>query len=66
MLGSSELEEVLMPEVRDKLSIYIPQEKLRENPVQRLMKLAKERERSVNYFVVQAILEFLNREEKKR
>jgi hypothetical protein len=43
------------------------QEKLKEQPIQRLMKLAKERDRSVNYLVVQAILilEFLKREEKK-
>jgi predicted transcriptional regulator len=54
-----------MPEVRDKLSIYVPQEKLKEQPIQRLMRLAKERDRSVNYLVVQAILEFLKREEKK-
>ncbi|MFQ6118103.1 MAG: CopG family ribbon-helix-helix protein [Candidatus Bipolaricaulia bacterium] len=54
-----------MPELRDKLSIYIPQEKLKEKPVERLMKLAKERDRSVNYLVVQAILEYLKREEKK-
>jgi predicted transcriptional regulator len=53
-----------MPEVRDKLSIYVPQEKLKEQPIERLMKLAKERDRSVNYLVVQAILEFLKREEK--
>jgi predicted transcriptional regulator len=54
-----------MPEVKDKLSIYVPQEKLKEQPIQRLMKLAKERDRSVNYLVVQAIMEFLKREEKK-
>ncbi len=55
-----------MPELRDKLSIYIPQEKLKKEPVERLIKLAKERDRSVNYLVVQAILEFLNREDKKK
>lgn len=55
-----------MAEVRDKLSIYVPQEKLKEQPIERLMKLAKERDRSVNYLVVQAILEFLAREEKKK
>jgi len=54
-----------MPELRDKLSIYIPQEKLKQKPVERLMKLARERDRSVNYLVVQAILEYLKREEKK-
>lgn len=53
-----------MAELRDKLSIYIPQEKLKGKPVERLMKLAKERDRSVNYLVVQAIMEFLEREEK--
>ncbi len=52
--------------MRDKLSIYIPQDKLQEKPVERLMKLAKERDRSVNYLVVQAILEYLKREEKKK
>lgn len=50
--------------MRDKLSIYIPQDKLQEKPIERLMKLAKERDRSVNYLVVQAILEYLEREEK--
>jgi predicted transcriptional regulator len=49
---------------RDKLSIYIPQEKLKEKPIERLMKLAKEKDRSVNYLVVKAILEFVEREEK--
>lgn len=53
-----------MAEVRDKLSIYIPQEKMKEKPVDRLMKLGKERDRSVNYLVVQALVEYLEREEK--
>lgn len=55
-----------MAEVRDKLSIYVPQDKLKENPIERLIKLGRARERSVNYLVVQAIMEFLAREEKKR
>ncbi len=50
---------------RDKLSIYIPQDKLKEKPIERLIKLAKEKDRSVNYLVVRAILEYLEREEKK-
>jgi len=54
-----------MPELRDKLSIYIPQEKLKGRPIERLIKMAKERDRSVNYLVVRAILEYLKREEKK-
>ncbi len=55
-----------MPEVRDKLSIYIPTEKQKAKPVDRLMKLGEERDRSVNYLVVQALLEFLDREDKKK
>ena len=51
--------------ILDKLSIYIPQGKLKQRPVERLMKLGEERDRSVNYLVVQAILEYLKREEKK-
>jgi predicted transcriptional regulator len=50
---------------RDKLSIYVPQEKLKERPIERLMALGKKADRSVNYLVVQAILEFLQREEKR-
>lgn len=49
---------------RDKLSIYIPQEKLKEKPIERLQKLARERDRSVSHLVVKAILEFLEREKK--
>jgi len=45
----------------DKLSIYVPQTKQAENPVQRLVKLGKKRDRSVNYLVVEAILEHLDR-----
>lgn len=52
-------------EILDKLSIYIPQPKMAEKPVQRLMKLADKKERSINYLVVEAILEYLDREEKK-
>ena len=51
--------------ILDKLSIYIPQEKQKLNPVERLVKLGKKRDRSVNYLVVDAILEYLKREEKK-
>lgn len=52
--------------MRDKLSIYIPQEKRKEKPVERLIHLAKRKDRSVNYLVVQAILEFVAREERKK
>jgi len=52
-------------EVLDKMSIYIPQKKMEEKPVERLIKLARKRDRSVNYLVVEAIIEYLKREEKK-
>jgi len=52
--------------VTDKLSIYIPQGRQGERPVQRLIKLGKKRDRSVNYLVVEAILDYLEREEKAK
>ena len=52
-------------EILDKLSIYIPQEKQKLQPVERLIALGDKRERSINYLVVEAILTYLDREEKK-
>ncbi len=51
--------------IMDKLSIYIPQRKMEEKPVERLMKLGEKRDRSVNYLVVEAIIQFLDREENR-
>jgi predicted transcriptional regulator len=47
------------------LSIYIPQGKEDQRPVERLRKLGKKRDRSVNYLAVEAILQYLDRKEKK-
>jgi hypothetical protein len=47
----------------EKLSIYIPQKKIGEKPVERLIKLGQKRDRSVNYLVVEAILQYVQREE---
>ena len=47
------------------LSIYIPNSKKGKRPVERLIELAVERDRTVNYLVVQAIMEYLDREERK-
>jgi len=47
------------------LSIYIPKSKQGEKPIERLDRLGKKRDRSVNYLVVQAILEYLDREERR-
>ena len=56
---------VAKKEILDKLSIYIPQKKMEERPVERLIKLGEKRDRSINYLVVDAILQYLDREEKK-
>ena len=50
-------------QLTDKLSIYIPQSKIKSQPAERLIRLARKKDRSVNYLVVEAILEYLNREE---
>ena len=48
------------------LSIYIPKSKMEKRPVDRLMKLSRSKERSINYLVVEAIIQYLDREEKKK
>ena len=56
---------VAKKEIYDKLSIYIPQPKMAQKPVERLIKLSEKRDRSINYLVVEAIIEYLKREEGK-
>jgi len=56
---------VAKKEILDKLSIYIPQKKMEERPVERLIKLGEKRDRSINYLVVDAIIQYLDREENK-
>lgn len=50
-------------EILDKLSIYVPQSKMKDRPVERLIKLGEKKDRSVNYLVVEAILAYLKGEE---
>ena len=50
-------------EILDELSIYIPQKKVAEKPVECLIRLGNKKDRSINYMVVEAILEYLEREE---
>ena len=50
----------------DKLSIYIPKSKMALKPVERLVKLGEKLDRSVNYLVVDAIIQYLDRAETKR
>lgn len=49
-------------ELLDKISIYIPQKRVADNLVSRLMKLGTKKDRSVNYLVVEAIAQYLERE----
>jgi len=51
--------------ILDKISIHAPQPKLAEKPVRRLIKLGEKKDRSVNSLVVEAILEYVKREERK-
>ena len=48
------------------LSIYIPKSKLDRKPIERLERLAKKADRSINYLVVEAILQYLDKEERKK
>jgi len=48
--------------IMDKLSIYIPDKKREERPVERLVELGKKKDRSINYLVVEAILAYLESE----
>ena len=50
-------------ELTDKLSIYIPQGKIANQPVERLITLGEKKDRSVNYLVVEAIIQYLDKEE---
>jgi predicted transcriptional regulator len=57
--------DVVPKQLLDKISIYVPKSKVTERPVERLMQLAETKDRSVNYLVVEAIMEYLRREEKR-
>lgn len=47
-----------------KISVYIPQPKQGEHIVERLIKLGAKKDRSVNYLVVEALIQYVEREEK--
>jgi len=52
--------------VLDKMSIYIPEKRQAEKLVERLIKVAEKKDRSLNYVTVEAIAEYLERHEKER
>ncbi len=45
------------------LSIYVPKSKAEHRLIKRLSALAKKKDRSLNYLIVDAILQFLDRHE---
>jgi len=49
-----------------RISIYVPKSKQKERPLERLYKLGQDRDRSLNYMIVQAVLDYVKREEKKK
>jgi len=52
--------------VLDKMSIYIPEKRQAQKLVERLIKFAEKKDRSLNYVTVEAIAEYLERHEKER
>lgn len=56
-----------MPENETRrLSVYIPLSKRQLKPIERIRKLARRRKCSINDLVVEAIIEYVKREERKR
>jgi predicted transcriptional regulator len=47
------------------ISIYIPKSKAGQRLMERLFKLGCRRDRSVNYLIVEAILQYVDSQEKK-
>jgi predicted transcriptional regulator len=45
------------------ISVYVPEKAQKQNVVARLQALGKKRDRSLNYLVVEAIIQYLDREE---
>ena len=50
----------------DKLTVYIPERLRGEHLIERVMAIAEKEERSINYLMVCALREFVNREEAKQ
>ena len=47
------------------LSVYVPKHQMDKRLIERLERLSKKHDRSVNFLVVKAIAQFLDREERK-
>lgn len=48
-----------------RLSVYVNRELRKEKPFNRLLELAQKQDRSLNYVIIEAILEYVDREESK-
>jgi hypothetical protein len=55
-----------MTESFNRVSIYVPKSNQPEKPIKRLYELGLKRDRSLNYMIVTAILDYVNRQEKKK
>ena len=47
----------------DRLNVYVAGRKIEQHPIERLMRLRCKRKRSLNGLAIEAILEYLDREE---
>lgn len=47
----------------DKIAVYVPQREQGQQLVERLMKVAARKDRSINYLVIEALKQYLEREE---
>jgi len=48
-----------------RISIYIPKRFQSQNPLERIYKIGKKDDRSLNYMIVKAVLDYVEREERK-
>jgi len=49
----------------DMIAVRIPQTKMARRPIERLIQLSQKRDRSLNYLAVEAILAYLEKEERR-
>jgi len=56
---------VAKKKILNKISVYIPGGKMEQRLVQRLNKLADKKDHSINHLVVEAIIQYINREDEK-
>lgn len=55
-----------MPTDFTRISIYVPKDKQKEKPLERLFKMGQKQDRSLNYMIIQAVQDYVEREEKKK